>query len=141
MRVGGRGGDPVFVDGTGRRRRLLVVAGSVGGLVLVLAVLALLAGFTGVGPGSAPGWPGAGQVQRAVPKPDSSGSISATGDPSRGAAAATATPAGVSRSTTAGTAVPRTTPAAPPPTAPAPAATSHRKVPTQTPTAHPSKRH
>lgn len=138
MQIGRRSGDPVFLDGTGRRRRLFVVAGSVGGLVLVLAVLALLAGFTGVGAGSVPGWPGAGQAQGAAPKPDPSGSTPASADPLAGATAsadANQSAAGVPPSTTA------TTTVAPSTTTPTPVSPSHRKVPTQTPTAHPSKRH
>jgi hypothetical protein len=53
------GNDPVFVDRTGRRRRLIALAGSAGGLMLTLILLALVAGFTGVGPASVPGWPDA----------------------------------------------------------------------------------
>jgi hypothetical protein len=49
----------VFVDRTGRRRRLIALAGSAGGLMLTLILLALVAGFTGVGPASVPGWPDA----------------------------------------------------------------------------------
>ena len=52
-----RNREPVFVDRTGRRRRLIAVAGSVGGLVLTVALVALVVGFTGAGPVSIPGWP------------------------------------------------------------------------------------
>jgi hypothetical protein len=58
MRQADSATDPVFLDRTGRRRRLFVAAGSVGGLVLLIAAVALVAGFTGTGPGSVPGWPG-----------------------------------------------------------------------------------
>jgi len=51
--------DPVFVDRSGRRRRLIVIAGTAGTLVLLAAIVALLAGFTGAGPVAVPGWPGA----------------------------------------------------------------------------------
>jgi hypothetical protein len=51
--------DPVFVDRSGRRRRLIVAAGVAGGLVLILAAGVLLAGLTGAGSAAAPGWPGA----------------------------------------------------------------------------------
>jgi len=60
--------DPVFVDRSGRRRRLIVTAGTVGGLVLLLAVVALLAGFTGTGSAAVPGWPGS-HAGRATPRP------------------------------------------------------------------------
>ncbi|ROP29539.1 hypothetical protein [Couchioplanes caeruleus] len=48
--------EPVFVDRTGRRRRVVALAGSAGALVLVLAAVALIAGFTGTVPASLPGW-------------------------------------------------------------------------------------
>jgi hypothetical protein len=51
--------DPVFVDRTGRRRRVATIAASVAGLVLVLVALAMFVGFTGVGAGHLPGLPGA----------------------------------------------------------------------------------
>src|SRR6266699_729721 len=57
MQSGRRTTEPVFVDHTGRRRRLLVMAGTAGGAVLLLAALALLAGFTGVGPRYLPSLP------------------------------------------------------------------------------------
>lgn len=53
------GPDPVFVDRTGRRRRLVAIAASAAGLVLVLVALAMFVGFTGVGAGRLPGLPGA----------------------------------------------------------------------------------
>jgi hypothetical protein len=52
-----RSREPVFVDRTGRRRRLIALAGSAGGLVLTVALFALVVGFTGAGPVSIPGWP------------------------------------------------------------------------------------
>src|SRR4051794_8958471 len=71
MHVRGRTPRPVFVDRTGRRRRLFAVAGAAGGLLLALASLMLVAGFTGVGPGRvpplpAPPTPAASKVPRAV---------------------------------------------------------------------------
>jgi hypothetical protein len=67
-----RSREPVFVDRTGRRRRLIALAGSTGGLLLTVAVLALVAGFTGVGPASVPGWPesAAGKVGEATATPE-----------------------------------------------------------------------
>src|SRR4051794_24965477 len=66
-----RGGEPVFVDRTGRRRRLIAVAGSTGGLLLTVALVALVMGLTGVGPVAVPEWPdsAAGQVRKARPTP------------------------------------------------------------------------
>lgn len=63
--------EPVFVDRTGRRRRVVALAGSAGALVLLLAALALVAGFTGTGPGSLPGWavPGTEQLHGEKAKP------------------------------------------------------------------------
>jgi hypothetical protein len=48
------GTEPVFVDRTGRRRRLFGAAGTVGGLALMLVSAALVAAFTGTGPGRLP---------------------------------------------------------------------------------------
>jgi hypothetical protein len=68
MRIRGRTPEPVFVDRTGRRRRLLAVTGAAGGLVLALAALMLVAGFTGIGEGNLPALPApaASKVPRAV---------------------------------------------------------------------------
>jgi hypothetical protein len=52
-----RNREPVFVDRTGRRRRLIALAGSAGGLVLTVALLAVAVAFTGAGPVSLPRWP------------------------------------------------------------------------------------
>jgi hypothetical protein len=51
--------EPVFLDRTGRRRRVVATAGAVGALLLTLMLLALLAGFTEVGRGSMPDLPAA----------------------------------------------------------------------------------
>ena len=50
--------DPVFVDRTGRRRRLMVIMGAAASGILLAVVLALLAAFSGAGPAAVPGWPG-----------------------------------------------------------------------------------
>jgi len=57
--------DPVFVDRSGRRRRLILIAGAAGTVTLLAAIAALLAGFTGAGPVSVPGWPGTDAGRRA----------------------------------------------------------------------------
>lgn len=63
--------DPVFVDRTGRRRRVAAIAATVAGLVLVLVALAMFVGFTGVGAGRLPGLPGAvDPVATQAPAPD-----------------------------------------------------------------------
>lgn len=139
MQIHRRGGEPVFVDATGRRHRLFVVLGVSGGLVLLLVALAVVAGFTGAGPGSLPGWPGsdAGRVQAgatATPstaRPTASGTRPSTSaSTSPGAAPTVRPPAG------GGT----TAPTAAPTTAPTLTSTTHRTVPTQTPAGHPSKK-
>lgn len=120
--------EPVFVDRTGRRRRVGALAGSAGALVLLLAALALVAGFTGTGPGSLPGWAGSGTEQlhdekaRPVPAP--------SGRPSSHAAAPAPTR---ERARTSPTARPTTT--APASTSPAATRTpgNHRGNPGHTP--------
>jgi hypothetical protein len=66
-----RDADPVFVDHTGRRRRFVAAAATAGALILTLAVVALLAGFTGAGPVAVPGFPAArtGHVKPTRPTP------------------------------------------------------------------------
>jgi hypothetical protein len=134
---------PVFVDRAGRRRRLIVAAGAAGGVMLALALLALLAGFTGAGPRYLPWLPG----------PDTAQARNAA------AAAATPEPSGTARfgprapQPTSGTTDVRPparvpSPAGPPvagpattsPGLPVASTNTHRTVPTQTPTAHPSKK-
>ncbi|GAA4605750.1 hypothetical protein BJY16_005514 [Actinoplanes octamycinicus] len=69
--------DPVFVDRSGRRRRLVMAAGATGGLVLLLAVATLLAGLTGAGPSAVPGWPAPAATRaKAQPSPSPSPSPS-----------------------------------------------------------------
>ncbi|WP_433360691.1 hypothetical protein ACQPZX_27165 [Actinoplanes sp. CA-142083] len=109
--------DPVFVDRSGRRRRLLVGAGLAGGVLLVTAVVALLAGFTGPGEAGLPGWPAA-TGRAAVPK-------------SRAAVPAT---------TRARPAATVTRPAAPPPTSASPSTSATPSVsatPSASASAHP----
>jgi hypothetical protein len=134
MQIPRRGGEPVFVDATGRRHRLFVVLGASGGLVLLLVALALLVGFTGTGPGGLPGWPGSdgGRAQGAGAKPTTEQSSGpgerpvTSGSPR---AAVTLTPLANG-----------TTPSATVTTAPTPSATGHRTVPSHTPNGHPSKK-
>jgi hypothetical protein len=136
-----RGGEPVFVDRTGRRRRVIAFAGSIGGLLVTVAVLALVAGFTGVGPASVPGWPesAAGDVRGVRTTPEPSGTRRSA-DPRPQAAERTAeptptgSPAGVIPETTP-TPAPSTTEASPTPSA-VPTTTTikgHGHKPTHTP--------
>ncbi|RSM54821.1 hypothetical protein DMB66_36835 [Actinoplanes sp. ATCC 53533] len=127
--------DPVFLDRTGRRRRLFVAAGSGGGLVLLIASVALVAGFTGTGPGSVPGWPG-GTDELRVGRPDSAVSVRprTTRPPAPTTAAV--------RRTTAPAALVTTVPApasATPSSTPAASVNPHRRVPTHTPNPRKSK--
>lgn len=72
--------EPVFVDRSGRRRRLIVAAGVGGTLALLIAVGALLAGFTGSAPAAVPGWPTSG-ARHGAAKPGPATAASATTRP------------------------------------------------------------
>ena len=50
-------GGPVFVDRSGRRRRMAVLIGSSVAVVIVVALVMLVAGLSGVAPLSVPGFP------------------------------------------------------------------------------------
>jgi hypothetical protein len=113
---------PVFVDRTGRRRRLFTAAGAAGGLVLCLVSLLLIAGFTGTGPDYLPTLP---ESVRGPVRTTPSGKPAPSPRPSRSPDAV--------RTTRSATVAPATT--APSPTAKA----NHRRVPTQTPANRPSK--
>ena len=109
---GQREDDPVFVDRTGRRRRLTAIAGSTGGLLLTLVLLALVAGFTGAGPVPVPGWPQAAAdgVRGTRPKPLPSRASPAVGTPP---ATARSTPAARTPTSGPGSAAPVATPTSP----------------------------
>ena len=138
-----RNREPVFVDRTGRRRRLIALAGSVGGLVLTVALFALAVGFTGAGPVSIPGWPesAAGAViGEPATRPPSDARRSTTlrpQDAERTAEPAPIRPGAVSPSGTV-TPAPSPTASATPSTIPSPAKgrgtkPTHTSAPTQTP--------
>ncbi len=57
---------PVFVDGTGIRRRWFVVFGTATSVLLAVAVAVVATGFVGDGPGHLPGLPGAPGRQEVV---------------------------------------------------------------------------
>lgn len=131
-----RGPDPVFVDRTGRRRRLFAVAGATGGLVLVLAAAALLAGFTGDGPATVPGWPTGGRPARSTTaRPAAPGPDTTQARPSAEPTLPVPVAAPAPRATTAITAT-----AAPTGTATRTPG-SRRRSPSHTPAPHPTKTH
>jgi hypothetical protein len=123
--------EPVFLDRTGRRRRVIATAGAVGALLLTLMLLALLAGFTGVERGSMPDLPAAGAGHSPSVGP-AGGQIESSPSATSQAAVAgrsslplSPTPGdGLARETvpagtTPGTSTPATGPAATPTTSPA----------------------
>nr|MDT0660628.1 hypothetical protein [Micromonospora sp. DSM 115978] len=137
MQVRRMGTEPVFVDRTGRRRRLFVAAGAVGGLVLMLVSATLVAAFTGTGPVRLPLLPEStvGPARTAEPQavPPAAPRPSNPAPPASGGGAdAGAEPA------------PTTSPAAPAQgtgTTPSPTGkATKRRVPTHTPGSRPTTR-
>jgi hypothetical protein len=134
-------GDPVFADRTGRRHRLFTLAGTAGGLALAAAVLVLLAAFTGAGPATLPGWddataPAPRRSAAAAPAPRSTSERppAAPTSTSRPAARASAARASVTPNPSAAATV-----ASPTPTVKG-KGRDHRRVPTHTPSARPSRK-
>jgi hypothetical protein len=122
--------EPVFVDRTGRRRRLFAAAGAAGGVLLALASLVLVAGFTGAGAGYLP----------ALPEPAGSKAHSAVSTARSSATThspAPAAPGPEDRSTTAS--IPPATTTPPAGVTPSPTHTNNRRVPTHTPSHKPTK--
>lgn len=125
MRVRQESTEPVFVDRTGRRRRLFAASGVAGAVLLLLASLALMAGFTGTGAGQLPMLPGpaANTPRKAASKAAPSATIRATGSPRpRTTARPTATP------------TPPAITSQPAGVTPTPTRTNHRRVPSHKPT-------
>lgn len=56
--------NPIFVDNTLRRRRLVMAGGTAAGAALILAALAMVSGFTSTGPHQPPAWPAPGHGDR-----------------------------------------------------------------------------
>jgi hypothetical protein len=124
--------EPVFVDRTGRRRRLFAVAGGAGAILLALASLVLVAGFTGAGAGYLP----------TLPQPAGSkarGGVS-TAKPSETTRPAVPTRAPATAGSAGTGSVPSATPTPPAAVTPTPSRTNNRRVPTQTPSHKPTKR-
>jgi len=115
---------PVFVDGSGTRRRWFIGLGAAGAGVLAVAVLLLVAGFLGGGPGRLPGLPGlpapAGPAARQA---ELAPTVSGSGSPHSVRASASSSHA----TTPAGT--PSPTPVAPPSPSPSPSPTRHGNAP------------
>jgi len=69
--------NPIFVDSTGRRRKLFTMIAAAAGVLLTTAVVILVAGFVGAGSSHLPGLPDLQPVQQEVAKvpepPPSSG--------------------------------------------------------------------
>ncbi|RZU53025.1 hypothetical protein EV385_4909 [Krasilnikovia cinnamomea] len=124
--------DPIFVDRTGRRRRLFASAGTACGLLLALAMLAMFAGITVGTPRALPGLPGAG-ADRTVARVKAGRSHTA---PTAATRPRTTAPAAAA--TASATPDPSGTPSA---TASAtPDGNPHRRVPSHTPTARGKKK-
>jgi hypothetical protein len=116
--------DPVFVDHTGRRRRVLTIAGCAGGALLTVTTVALLSGFTGVSPASLPGLPfGNAPGAATQPAPSPAGRPARVGPP-------TLPPASLPARTGATSGSANGSPSASPTT------NGRRTVPTQTPSHH-----
>jgi hypothetical protein len=119
---------PIFVDRTGRRRRLLVTGGVIGALLLTGAVGAMLLAVTGASGRTLPGLPATTPRPHVTPA-----SARPQPDPATSATAGTASTAGTPHTSPTGTPAPSL---APSPTAdptgtatPAPGST-HRHTPT-----------
>jgi hypothetical protein len=107
---------PVFLDHRGRRRRLVIGLGTIGAAVLCLAIVGLVAGFAGPGTGHLPGLPGL--------TPRHSAAVQVSPSPASGSAQTT--PGGVVQTT-------GPTPATTTPVVVIATSTTHRRIPTQTP--------
>jgi len=79
---------PVFVDRSGRRRRLFTLVGAGFGVLLLIGLIAVVASLFGGGPSQLPGWPGQGGAAELKPS-----AVEATAQPT------TATPAAVTSNT------------------------------------------
>ena len=111
---------PVFVDHSGRRRRMFAIAGSAAAVVLLVALIMLGAGLFGVAPLRVPGFPDLGKANNGAAPSVTPGPEPITGGggagPARAEQGSTPSPTG----------------------SPTVAPSSPRHVPTQTPP-HPTK--
>lgn len=74
--------EAVFVDRSGRRRRLVTLVGAALGVLLVASLSIMVAGMVSSGPVSIPGWPDAGARpgEGATPQPTDGGTGPAGGE-------------------------------------------------------------
>jgi hypothetical protein len=114
--------DPVFVDRTGRRRRLTVLTGVGAGTGLVASLGLIVAGFLGGSSTSIPGWPtgpkqpnGGAVADEVVASPTATGVRPPAGGTTGNGTQGTAAPAGATPQSTA--------------TAPAGQSAEHRATP------------
>jgi hypothetical protein len=102
---------PVFVDGSGRRRRLLTVVGVALGVSLLLGLVVVIVGFLGASPVPLPGLTGSdaqpGEVHQPAVHPSAPGSSDGP-SAARRAPAPGVTPAPGSTNTITGTPTPTT---------------------------------
>lgn len=135
--------EPVFLDRTGRRHRIIAAAGAAATVLLSMLMLALLAGLTGNGAGDMPGWPAAGgHARSAQPVPPrterSSSAVRAT---TTGRSPAPAPPPALTaRPTSVAPAATTTSPSVTPTTSPTARGNGHRKNASHTPNPHSSKK-
>jgi hypothetical protein len=122
---------PVFVDRTGRRRRVLVLVGISGAVGVLSAAVGLLLAITGTGGGAVPNLPGSTARAQAAASPHPT---SADHAPTRRPApSAGSTPGGAASTAPAVNPSPSPAPPTTPATTPSPTVNPHRHVPTQTP--------
>jgi hypothetical protein len=129
---GGAHHAPVFVDRTGRRRRVLTAAG-IGGVAVVVSVLVgLLLAMTGAGSHGLPGLP-PGQARAAASHASARTTLSTrpSAEPATGVTSTGTTPTGAAQP--GPTPAPATTAPGTVSPSPSPSSKSHRHVPTQTP--------
>jgi len=73
---------PVFVDRSGRRRRLVTVLGAAFGVLLLLGLIGLGASLMGGDPAQPPGWPGQEGAAELKPSAERTAAPSRTAEPS-----------------------------------------------------------
>ena len=119
---------PVFVDRTGRRRRILVTAGIGGTVALGTAAAGLVLALTGATGQALPGLPAPAAHAHTPAAPRAASSTT-----TRGAAAPTSPAKHTGTTASVPSPTPQPTTAANSTPTPSPSGTSHRHVPTQTP--------
>jgi hypothetical protein len=72
---------PVFVDRSGRRRRLFTLVGAGFGVLLLIGLIAVVASLFGGGPSQLPGWPGQGGAAELKPSAVEPATLATTAAP------------------------------------------------------------